>query len=687
MSAVSVDAIPGLDEIREMKIKQASGMTSLSRIPHVDIHENGDVDKRKRSGTKKLSLMKRIFHWKPELEPLTPTSDGLSSPSDRLSFKSDGGSSPGSRGSHGSFFGFSDIAKKSIDRHDLRPLSTGPPSDVISITHSPTSRTSDTDTVLVKPVAVNDVNIHDVATDTTNVQVSSVESPLTNDEDAMTSPLPLSEDNSDNALITTELELLPPITIVPPSVLPPTVNTTAIAADVANKIDICEDHTKSSHMSTVAINIANLSKLSSSPTDISPVAFRKYVNQNKAAKAKSDNIVAVSKDDSSLLIKSKTQLTAICTSRAEESNLTPGALKSGPSPIGGRRGAVVVGVNRNRSPTEKTVIQDECKPPVSPKAVASCQGVSVATVMKKFQPYSSGENASFDEDSEDEGDDSPRETVGEAAEGIALSPEKVQDTEVIGILTRSNAQSDLLSDTSPKLPEISGVSGVLATFQKRLVYWNSVEKLHPPKIPPIVVSPNPPVVSTNPPVLKSLDLIASESAVAIKCDIVESPRIIIDAVDSSDNDFDSVAVEDTVRYEFEVTSSPGDEEEIVEYFENQEAILELEKDTDVECPTLIPQVEEVQPKHEEKEHHESALVLSLPQATLQTSQKANKTSLFAQFFGRKGPICCASAMTSDTCYSTSFSEENGITDDSKVQVTVSSTNATSDDGELENMEV
>ena len=80
MSNLANDAIPEFIGADEMT-KKSSEISILHSIPNIDTQEKGDFEKRKKNGIKKLSLVKRLFRWKLESDPLTTTTDGPSTPS------------------------------------------------------------------------------------------------------------------------------------------------------------------------------------------------------------------------------------------------------------------------------------------------------------------------------------------------------------------------------------------------------------------------------------------------------------------------------------------------------------------------------------------------------------------------------------------------------------------------------
>ena len=286
----------------------------------------------------------------------------------------------------------------------------------------------------------------------------------------------------------------------------------------------------------------------------------------------------------------------------------------------------------------------------SPKIFTT--GVSVATVIKKFQTYAVNETLSFDDDSEIECEDSPREIVVD--EGYKINMRDPSYSE-------ENDGGKIISEV--KLLETSPIS--TGRFQKRLVYLSSVDKLNS-SIDKVYSSKFRHTGENCNPSNKN----SADSDIPLQLETMSAEGLTDhDIVDAGS--FKGIAIEDdrSIIYDLVVTLSDKNEAE-------------------------VETVESLESANEHREPFETSHDFSFVNQTqdikedtvdtgIKVMRSPDKLSLFTRLFGDKGNICCGGVISTDTCYYNNFYDEHEIITHGESQITFSGDNFTSEDGDNE----
>ena len=662
-------------------VKVADDSLDTNKMPSIESYESGEVDKKKR--LKKLFLIRRLFRWKSDLEPLTPISDGLSSPSERLSFKSDGSSPKITTSSYSSFFGLSDIGKKVREKGDV---SAGLTFGTFPVPRSPILHTEDLDMTAVRSCIVH--NHIAVASETGNSTetVAAVgetailmESAIKDMGQSCPSTLTFHAENHNNHDMIDDYH---PSKVHGSKVLsespPASFETTPhdrvvceISEELVDKVEyknletivrseqsaIQEISALKLLISEDAINIKVSEKVIiedlSTPPDCKliptiPAATRTGLDDSTSISAATHR---VGQSPKCKLI--PTIPAAARTGLDYSTSISAAPQKVGLSSAGLLKGLLSKGRNNNRVLNQIFFKVDEIQEPTTLQAVT--KGVSVAAVVKKFQSFTTSEAVSFDDDSEADGE--AEELVDDHDHNIERLDESC--------LRKANEEGSKLGDRVTKSSETSPLS--TGRFQKRLVYLNSVDKLN-----------------------SSLDKVYNQKIRNSDVNFDPSSLSSDDSQNESSRCKGSIYEEGSSEsYNMNDFAEPDSfdgvvpEDDISDVF-NFEILMDLEKAAeDCKEENLQPDIENV--KYTEVSDAQE-IVIQVGEGHGNISEN-NKTvvihpiqvSFFARLFGVNGPICCGGVIRSDD---NSLVDRYEILD--KNQVTVSSDNVTSEEGEYDN---
>ena len=622
--------------------------------------EKSEVDKRKWSGTKKFLIMRRLFHWKPDTEPLTPSSDEMSSLSDRLSFKSDG-ASPKIPFSHSAYFGLSNIGKTARDRGEMFSEST---SDSFFISQNPISSTLKTTMATAK--VCNGQN-HSVALSETKVAYEVNAATVANNIGHKGTAIP--EDKNPAVTCGTQLAFETVVSLE----IDPTLYPTAIVApnerdevEVRNKQCDLANRYRRSLINEITIRSTN----DAAGEENCPLTFDRSKIDSKSPDAvvtkettafldskvisNMQPFLRIGSDDSTSATP-KVGLSPKCKVvsnmqpflRIGSDDSTSATPKVGQPPT---KEFSAKGSGHSCSIDQKTCINNETRVSKSPKIFTT--GVSVATVIKKFQTYAVNETLSFDDDSEIECEDSPREIVVD--EGYKINMRDPSYSE-------ENDGGKIISEV--KLLETSPIS--TGRFQKRLVYLSSVDKLNS-SIDKVYSSKFRHTGENCNPSNKN----SADSDIPLQLETMSAEGLTDhDIVDAGS--FKGIAIEDdrSIIYDLVVTLSDKNEAE-------------------------VETVESLESANEHREPFETSHDFSFVNQTqdikedtvdtgIKVMRSPDKLSLFTRLFGDKGNICCGGVISTDTCYYNNFYDEHESITHGESQITFSGDNFTSEDGDNE----
>ena len=333
----------------------------------------------------------------------------------------------------------------------------------------------------------------------------------------------------------------------------------------------------------------------------------------------------------------------------DDSTFITATHRVGLSPTSLFKGLLLKGQNNN--PANNSILSkvDEIQEPSSLQA--TIKGVSVAAVVKKFQSFTTSEVASFDDDSEAEGE------TEELAEEQDHSIERIEES----CQRRINEGGLKVCATEMKLLESSPVS--TGRFQKRLVYLSSVDKLNSSldkvfhqKIHHIEESFDPSSLSSDD---------SQNGSFGCKGYInLEGSSDSYNMNDFAETDsFDGAALEGDRSDAPEM--KPLDFEKAEEnYIENTFEALE---NTFQHVDSI--KVSDIQ----EIVIHGNEIHDSISDNDVMAVRNPIRISFFARLFGVNGSICCTGMINSDN-------RENL----DKSQATVSSDNVTSEDADIDN---
>ena len=695
-------------------VKVADDSLDTNKMPSIESYESGEVDKKKR--LKKLFLIRRLFRWKSDLEPLTPISDGLSSPSERLSFKSDGSSPKITTSSYSSFFGLSDIGKKVREKGDV---SAGLTFGTFPVPRSPILHTEDLDMTAVRSCIVH--NHIAVASETGNSTetVAAVgetailmESAIKDMGQSCPSTLTFHAENHNNHDIIDDYH---PSKVHGSKVLsespPASFETTPhdrvvceISEELVDKVEyknletivrseqsaIQETSALKLLISRDAININVSEKVViedlSTPPDCKliptiPAAARTGLDDSTSISAATHRVgqspkckliptipaAARTGLDESTSISAATHRVgqspkckliptipaAARTGLDDSTSISAAPQKVGLSSASLLKGLLSKGRNNNRVLNQIFFKVDEIQESTTLQAVT--KGVSVAAVVKKFQSFTTSEAVSFDDDSEADGE--AEELVDDHDHNIERLDESC--------LRKANEEGSKVGASVTKSSETSPLS--TGRFQKRLVYLNSVDKLN-----------------------SSLDKVYNQKIRNSDVNFDPSSLSSDDSQNESSRCKGSIYEEGSSEsYNMNDFAEPDSfdgvvpEDDISDVF-NFEILMDLEKAAeDCKEENLQPDIENV--KYTEVSDAQE-IVIQVGEGHGNISEN-NKTvvvhpiqvSFFARLFGVNGPICCGGVIRSDN---------NSLIDSyetlDKNQVTVSSDNVTSEEGEYDN---
>ena len=298
----------------------------------------------------------------------------------------------------------------------------------------------------------------------------------------------------------------------------------------------------------------------------------------------------------------------------DDSTFITATHRVGLSPTSLFKGLLLKGHNNNPAINSKLSKVDEVQEPSSLQA--TIKGVSVAAVVKKFQSFTTSEVASFDDDSEAEGE------TEELAEEQDHSIERFEES----CQRRINEGGLKVCATEMKLLESSPVS--TGRFQKRLVYLSSVDKLNSSldkvfhqKIRHIEESFDPSSLSSDDSQNESFGCKGSIN--------VEGSSDSYNMNDFAETDsFDGAALESDGNDALEMKSLDFEKAE-EKYIENAFQAFEIQHVDSIEVSDIQENVINCNEIHD-----------SISDNDVMAVRNPIRISFFARLFGVNGSICC-----------------------------------------------